>query len=77
MKQLSQQEISGIKQLLNSPYWKTVENVAEQIINKIREEGIIKDNEWETLKTAVNQEGQVQGIRRLFQELWLQINENE
>ena len=74
---LSQSEKSGIKQLLSSPHWKTVENVAEQIINRIREEEGIKDSEWETVKNAIDKESQVKGIRRLFQELWLQTNENE
>lgn len=72
---LSQSEKSGIKMLLNSPYWKTVEIIAEQIINRIKEEGVIKDNEWDTIKTVIGSEGQIKGIRRLFQELWLQLND--
>ena len=74
---LSQSEKSGIKQLLSSLHWKTVETIAEQIISRIREEEGIKDSEWETVKNAIDKESQVKGIRRLFQELWFQTNDNE
>lgn len=74
---LSDQEKSSIKFLLSSPHWKVIESLAEQIIGKIREDSVIKDSEWETLKSVVDSEGQIKGIRRLFQELWLQLNEQK
>lgn len=72
---LNEQQKSGVKMLLTSPHWKTVEYLADEIINKIREDKVIGDSEWETIKAVIGSEGQIRGIRRLFQELWLQLND--
>lgn len=66
---ITELEKSQIRQIIGSPQWKTIENLANELCQKIREESIVQDTEWGTLKMALLNEGQRQGISRFFQEL--------
>ena len=61
---------SQIKQLIQSPAWRVVEQIAQDFITRTRDAGVVRDTEWDTLKSALSQEGQVQGINGLIQELY-------
>lgn len=67
---LSKPERSQIKQLIQNPAWRTVENVAEQLISTLRGNSVVRETEWETLKAALIGEGEEQGIRRFIQDLY-------
>ena len=66
---LNDLEKSQIKGLIFSPQWKTIEKVAEQMIQKFRGENTLKETEWETLRDTILKEGKAQGVEQLFQEL--------
>ena len=67
---INQNEKSQIKALLQSPQWKTVEQVANELCDKVAYDSKVRDTEWDTLKTTLIDEGQVRGIKRLIQELY-------
>lgn len=67
---ISQTERSQIRQLLSSPQWQTLEHIANDLMAKIREDTPIRDTEWDTIKALLAQEGKVQGIKELIQELY-------
>ena len=75
MEQLTTQEKSQLKAVIRSPQWRIVERVAEMMCVKVKENVPIRDSEWETLREVLQQEGQIQGIRKLMQELFLQAAE--
>ena len=72
---ITSQEKSQIKALIHSPQWATIERVADLLVEKIQEENPVRDNQWETIKTLLMQEGQKAGIKRFLQELFLQASE--
>lgn len=63
-----------IKQLLSSPQWRIVEEIADGLCQKIRDEGVIRESEWETIRSLLTSEGEVRGIRRFLQELYSQAS---
>ena len=67
---ISQTEKTQIRQALQTPQWRTVEAIANEICDKIAMDSVIRPTQWETLKTALLNEGQIQGIKRLVQELY-------
>ena len=60
---------SSIKQLLASPQWQAVEDIANQLCIKIKDDSLVSGTIDETVINACLKEGQVRGIRALFQEL--------
>ena len=60
-----------IRQLLQSPQWRTVEEIANNMISKIKEDTVVRNTEWDTLQAALLNEGQIRGIRNFIQELML------
>ena len=56
--------------LLQSPGWKVVEQVINDIIVQEREQSNLRESEWETAKNTALEEGRVQGLRKLQQELF-------
>uniref|UniRef100_A0A7V3N4Q5 Uncharacterized protein n=1 Tax=candidate division CPR3 bacterium TaxID=2268181 RepID=A0A7V3N4Q5_UNCC3 len=69
---LNETEKSQIRSLLQSSQWKTIEKLADLICEKIKDEPISTESEWETAKTVLEKEGQIKGIRRFIQEIFLQ-----
>lgn len=67
---ITKTERQQIKHILVSPQWQTIERLATLFTDKIMYESVLRDNEWETIKTALMNEGQVQGIKRFIQELY-------
>lgn len=59
-----------IKHVLSSPQWKAVEQLAQALCNKTAGESPVRDTEWETLKTTLENSGRIKGIQMLIQELW-------
>jgi hypothetical protein len=70
-------ERSQIKQLIQSPQWLAIQNVAKELIAKLQGESRVKDTEWDTIKASLFVEGEIRGIELLFQELERQIYEME
>ena len=66
---LNDLEKSQIRGLIYSPQWKSIEKIAELVIQKFRGENTLKETEWETLRDTVLKEGKAQGVEQFFQEL--------
>ena len=73
---ISLQEKTILRALLQSPQFRIVENVAKEITENIRNRSNLKDTEWETAKSVAMEEGQIQGINQLIQELYRLAQEN-
>ena len=73
---ISLHEKTILRALLQSPQFRIVENVAKEITENIRNRSNLKDTEWETAKSVAMEEGQIQGINQLIQELYRLAQEN-
>jgi len=71
---LNNSEKSQLKNFINSPQWLTVQKIQDELIAKIQDENCVKDTEWETAKATIEKEAKIMGIRRLIQELFLNIS---
>lgn len=68
-------ERSQIKQLLNSPQWQTIQRVADLLCEQIGDERTSKQTQWESIKTLLKKEGEIEGIKRFLQELFTQASQ--
>jgi len=68
-------EKQQVRQLLQDPKWKAVENIAEALISKIKDDTVLRNTEWDTIKEAVLQSGRIEGIRNFIQELYIQAQQ--
>lgn len=66
---INEQVQSHVKQLVQSPQWKAIEQIAQELITKVQDGSPIRETNDETLKELFLKEGKVRGIRELFQEL--------
>lgn len=74
---LTSSEKTQIRQLLQDPRWQTAQRLAELLISNLKENSNMRDSEFETLKATILEEGQIQGIRKFFQELNLAASDNK
>lgn len=65
-------EKSQLKRLFQSPEWRLVEQITADLVAKWRSDSVVKDSEWETVKTALINEGQARGVKNLLQEILTQ-----
>lgn len=69
---LTSTEKQQIRAILQDTKWTAIQNAAETLIQKIEDEYVVRDTEWETIKAALEREAQIKGIRRFFQDLYSQ-----
>lgn len=74
---LTELEKSQIRGLIFSPQWKTIERVADMVIQKFRGENTLKETEWETLRDTILKEGRASGVEIFFQELMRLANDTD
>ncbi len=68
---MTENEKNQIKSLIQDSRWRIVENLAQEICNKIAlEEMVDRDTEWETTKGFLLARGQILGIQRLLKTMW-------
>lgn len=70
---LNEKEKSGLKNLLDNPYWQVVIRIGDDLKDRIQKGSTMKDGEWETLKATVEKEGRIKGICELFQEIFKKL----
>lgn len=63
---MMQDEREQLLQLIRSPWWRIVEQIANEHITRIRSEPTTKETEWETLKEAIAKDERVAGIQLLI-----------
>ena len=59
-----------IKQLVQSPQWGAVEHLMQLKIQQWKDDTTLRDSEWETVKAACLQQGRIEGLNQLLQELY-------
>lgn len=69
---LTDPQRSQIKSLLQSSQWPAAQDLANEICDRLSSNSKVRDSEWETLKTALVEEGMVRGIRNFIDELYKQ-----
>lgn len=74
---IDKNEKAQLKHLLQDPKWQVVERIVKLNLDRISMQSKLKDNEWDTLKATIFDEGQITGITNLIQELWKIAGENE
>ena len=62
-------EKNQVRALITSPGWNVVESLRDECVKQIRSQSCLKDTEWETARTVVFNEGQIEGMNRLLQEI--------
>lgn len=74
---ITKPEKQQIKQLLQDPKWQVVERIVKMKLEEIRNQSNMKGDLWETAKATIYEEGQIQGINSLIQELYKLAQESE
>lgn len=72
---MTKSEQSQIKTLLQSPQWRTVELLVNAFCDKISYDSVVRESEWDTIKTALINEGKVRGIKEFIQEMYNQAQQ--
>lgn len=62
-----------LRQLMIAPQWAAFEKLVSELSEKIRSEGLMTNSEWGVISTSLMREGQLRGIQRLLQEVYVQI----
>ena len=65
---LAKSQKQQLRQLMQSPQWGAFFQLAEEKCARVESDSVVKDSEWETLKTTLLNEGRVRGVRELLQE---------
>ena len=74
---IDKNEKQQLKHLLQDPKWQVVERIVKLNLDRISMQSKLKDNEWDTLRATIFDEGQITGITGLIQELWKIAGESE
>lgn len=74
---LSKPEKQQLKQLLQSPQFPAFERLANELCDKYAYESPVRETEWETLRTTLTNQGMIMGIKKLIQELYANLQDNE
>ena len=67
---INEQEKNQIRNLLNSPQWKLIERLGEEVCQRILDNSTVRDSEWETIRATFEKEYQVKGIRHFISEFY-------
>ena len=72
---IGNQEKSVIKMTLQSPGWRVIQQVGEELIKNWQNQSKLGQTEWETARNVVRDEGRCEGIRNFIQELFKLAND--
>lgn len=67
---LTEAEKSQVRAIIQSPQWRAVERVANLFRENIESDSVVRDSQWDTLKTALINEGKSRGIKGFIDELY-------
>ena len=68
---------TALRMLLQSQPWMIVERIAKELVQNKKEASNLRETEWETAKNVAVEEGYIQGINTLIQELYAQALDRE
>ena len=67
---ISSNEKLQLRQLIQMPQWKAFEGLANELISQLESNSPVRDNEWDTIRSLLTKEGQIEVIKRLTQEVY-------
>lgn len=67
---LSDSDRQQLLGLMQSPQWRVVDQIADNLAATIESESTVRDSEWETIRATLLKEGQSTGVRKLINELY-------
>jgi hypothetical protein len=67
---ISDRDKATIKRLYFGQEWAVINNVIEELHKEIQDQSKLADNEWETLRNTVLDEGGLRVLRRLQQKIF-------
>lgn len=70
---ITESDRAKLLQIIQSPQWAIVEQIANSLCDKISYESVVRDTEWGTISESLLNEGQVRGIKRFIQELYTNV----
>lgn len=73
---LTKNEKDQLRRLIESPHWAAVELLANKLCDKLKDDNVVREDQWSTLKELLTREGQVRGIRLLLQEIYANAQNN-
>jgi len=74
---ITEQEKTILKNFVYSREWKMLEKLRSLIEQQIIMRSRVADTEWETVKNTLISEGEIQGMKRLMQEVIEQANQSK
>lgn len=66
-----------IRQTISSPQWAAFELLANEMCDKIKEDSVVRNTEWDTLQAVLLAEGQLRGIRNFIKECYEHASKTE
>ena len=66
---ITKSDKSLLRQFFQSPQWKVIEGISNELKTKWRTDSVVGETEWDTVKKALLNEGQERGVNILSQEL--------
>ena len=66
---LTQQEQSRLRGLVSSADWAILQRLADLVCQRIKSNPLSRESEWELTRSTLEQEGQIQGIRKFIDEI--------
>lgn len=67
---IDQNQRRQIRGLLQSPQWASVDRLATEYINRIKDEELLPYSEWDALNSSLSKEYRIRGIRGFLQEVY-------
>lgn len=67
---LSKTEKAQIVRLMQSAEWKCVEHLVHNLVEKWKDEQVIHETEWDTIKATLEREGRIRGLQLFSQEIY-------
>lgn len=59
-----------IRHILSDPAWQAVESLRKDLIEKIKDEQVVKDSQWDTTVALLTNQGKIAGINQFINELF-------
>lgn len=67
---MTDQDKQTLRSLLFTPHWKVLEQLADEMCREINGRTKVGETEFETVKKAINDEGEQRGIRSVLQRIF-------
>ena len=67
---LNEHEKSQVQSIISDPRWGVVIKISDMFIEHIKQDNLIKDSEWDTIRATITQSAKIEGIKSFVQEVY-------